>query len=74
MNSELKYDGGFAFILEGDTEKEFYLALLEYLSKKHGCNLQRMMNDKTMDIEYQLHCESSTKLIKFHVVNCISQM
>ena len=26
-----KYEEGVAFILEGDTEKEFYLSLLEFL-------------------------------------------
>ena len=31
-----KYEEGIAFILEGDTEKEFYLSLLEFLCKKHG--------------------------------------
>lgn len=28
-----KYEEGIAFILEGDTEKEFYLSLLEFLCK-----------------------------------------
>ena len=30
-----KYEEGIAFILEGDTEKEFYKYLVQYIKKKH---------------------------------------
>lgn len=50
-----KYEEGIAFILEGDTEKEFYLSLLEFLCKKHGGILERQLDcGNSPDIIYSL--------------------
>ena len=34
------FDFGLAFIFEGDTEKYFYINLLEFICAKHGCLIQ----------------------------------
>ena len=35
-----------------DTEKEFYLALLEFLCNKYSATFSRSVNATTMDIDY----------------------
>ncbi len=65
---------GIAFILEGDTEKEFYLSFLNFLCKKHCCSLQKEINCDTPDIVYWLNNKTDKIMIKFHVVNAITQI
>lgn len=66
---------GAAFILEGDTEKIFYLALLEYLCKKHsGWRLEKEFDPKTGEVRYFLESEEERTLIKLFVVGTISQL
>ncbi len=70
-----KYDRGVAFILEGDTEKEFYMALLNFLCKKHRTSLERQVkNESSPDIVYSIETPNGVFLIKFNVVNAISQV
>lgn len=46
---------GVAFLLEGDTEKVFYLALLEYFRKKHaGWTLTKTADPKLGEVHYLL--------------------
>ena len=67
---------GIAFILEGDTEKEFYWALLNHFCSKHpGSYLNRIQLDD--DIYYHLKMSSSNDysiLIKPYVLNSISNI
>ncbi len=65
---------GYVFITEGETEKEFYLAFLSFLCKKHNGEIQRLFDENNPDIEYQIVYEDSIHHIKFHSVNCITQM
>lgn len=65
---------GFAFILEGDTEKEFYFSFLGFLCQKHGAKLVRTVNKSDPDINYELQIDDSVFLIKFNVVNTITQI
>ena len=65
---------GLAFILEGDTEKEFYLSFLHFLCKKHGATFERTLLDDTPDVIYTIQKESDTMLVKFHNVTSISNM
>lgn len=68
------YQRGYAFVLEGDTEKVFYLSFLRFLAKKHGASLERRVDPDTPDVVYLLHREDAIDLIKMHTVNAISQM
>ena len=65
---------GIAFILEGDTEKEFYLSFLTFLCAKHGVTLEKQINCSNPDIIYKVNTTKEIFLIKFHVVNTITQM
>lgn len=69
-----EFTKGFAFILEGATEKEFYLSFLFYLCKKYGCELNRIVDETCPDIVYHLVAKNTTFLLKFNVVNTITQM
>ena len=69
-----KYDTGIAFIVEGDTEKEFYLSLLEFLCKKHRTQIDRVIDEDNPDVVYTITINSKKMLIKFHTVNAVSQM
>lgn len=70
-----KYEEGIAFILEGDTEKEFYLSFLEFLCKKRGGILERQLDcGNNPDIIYSLRTHNHSLLIKFNTVNTVTQM
>lgn len=70
-----KYEEGIAFILEGDTEKEFYLSLLDFLCKKHGGILERQLDcGNSPDIIYSLRTPKRSLLLKFNTVNTVTQM
>lgn len=56
---------GVAFIVEGDTEKVFYLSLLDFLCRKHGCTLERHIVKDDPDIEYLITCGTERVLVKF---------
>lgn len=71
---EKKYKYGYAFVLEGDTEKEFYYALLEHLCKKHDATISRIVDTTSPDISYELQMGDEVVLIKFNTVNTITQV
>jgi hypothetical protein len=68
------YDRGFAFILEGDTEKEFYLELLNFLCAKYKSVLTRRILPDEPDIVYEIQHASARCLIKFNVVGAITSI
>ena len=69
------FNKGIAFILEGDTEKVFYLSLLKHLCKKHdGILLQKQTDANSGEIFYTLGNAEHSILIKFNVVGTISQI
>lgn len=66
---------GIAFILEGETEKEFYFALLNfYCEKYHNCVLKATRDNKTGEIFYILTTPTDILIIKMFVVGTISQL
>ena len=66
---------GVAFILEGDTEKVFYLALLEHFCKRHaGWELIKSNDPKSGEIYYVLRNEERNIVIKIFVVGTITQL
>lgn len=72
---EETYTDGIAFVCEGDTEKVFYLALLEHFCKKHeGADLHNVINQRNGEVEYILTHGKKRVLIKFNVVGTISQI
>lgn len=72
MEAELQ--NGYAFILEGATEKEFYLSLLQHFCQQRGAKLERVYNQDSPDVSYHLIYEDRISIIKFHTVNTITQM
>lgn len=68
------YDKGIAFICEGDTEKMFYCTLLGYFCHKHGATMERREEKNAPDILYILELADKRYLVKFNVVNAISNM
>lgn len=69
------FSKGIAFILEGETEKVFYLALLEHFCKKHaGWEITKISDSKSGEIYYVLLSEEKNVIIKVFVVGTISQV
>lgn len=69
------FEKGIAFILEGDTEKVFYLSLLKHLCKKYsGISLCKQTDTSSGEIFYTLGNAERKVLIKFNVVGTISQI
>lgn len=72
---EERFEKGIAFILEGDTEKVFYLALLKHICQKYdGVTLNKHTDSNSGEIFYTLESSSIQVLIKFNVVGTISQI
>ncbi|MBE6969072.1 MAG: hypothetical protein E7442_02985 [Ruminococcaceae bacterium] len=72
---ESAYSKGVAFIFEGDTEKAFYINLLEHLCQKHeGYILAKQVDIESGEIYFVLESQSSRVLIKMNVVGTISQL
>ena len=72
---EDRFEKGIAFILEGDTEKVFYLALLKYLCKQHeGVIINKQTDPNSGEIFYTLTDGNHKVLIMFNVVGTISQI
>ena len=66
---------GIAFILEGDTEKVFYLALLTHFCKKHaGTLLEKCTDSGSGEVFYTIGNKDRKVLIRFNVVGTISQI
>ena len=71
---EYIYEQAIAFIVEGDTEKEFYLSLLSFLGNKHGAELTRQNSNEGTDISYLIKQGSKCVLVKFYGCDAISQV
>lgn len=71
---DIEFDEGYAFVLEGDTEKIFYKVLLEYWCSQVGAVLERLVDEISPDVVYLLKINGKQKLLKFHVVNTVTQM
>ena len=69
------FEKGIAFILEGDTEKIFYLSLLRHLCEKYDrITLSKETDSASGEIFYTLSDYEHKVLIKFNVVGTISQI
>ena len=72
---EDRFEKGIAFILEGDTEKVFYLALLKHLCEKYKeVTINKKTDSSSGEVFYTLGNSSHEVLIKFNVVGTISQI
>ena len=70
---EQYYTNAVAFILEGDTEKVFYLNMLEHFCRQHtDWILERIVGDG--EVYYCVNTSNSSVLIKLYVVQTISNM
>ena len=69
------FEKGIAFILEGDTEKVFYLSLLKHLCNKYnGVFLNKQTDPNSGEIFYSLENGNHKVLIMFNIVGTISQI
>lgn len=69
------FEKGIAFILEGDTEKVFYLSLIKHICEKYdGISIQKQTDATSGEIFYTLGNAVHSILIKFNVVGTISQI
>lgn len=69
-----QYDEGIAFILEGDTEKVFYINLLEFFASETQLSSFEKKSLDNGDIVYEWIDECKTILIKINVVGTVSQI
>ncbi|MCD7736697.1 MAG: hypothetical protein LUI07_07025 [Lachnospiraceae bacterium] len=70
-----EFSTGIAFIFEGDTEKEFYMVLLEHLCCKHCAKMERIQISSGTEVAYRLTTEDNSNFfIKMNLVNTITQI
>ena len=70
-----KYNKGIAFIAEGDTECQFYDALLKHYCKKHqDCSLSEEQDPANFETYYTLTGPFGIKIIRMNSVGTITQM
>ena len=70
-----EFSKGVALIFEGDTEKVFYLALLQYFCSKHpGSSISKHTDQTTGEVFYSLDNGTDNILIKTNIVGTISQV
>ena len=55
---------GLAFILEGDTEKVFYLSLLQYLAEKNNALFEKRFTPSGNDYFYVISKDNRNVIIK----------
>ncbi len=71
----LNFSKALAFILEGPTEKIFYLQMIDFFCRSHpGSKLQKNIDDNSGEIYYTVSTEKESVLIKLNVVGTVSQM
>ena len=68
------YQKALAFILEGQTEKEFYLELLSYICKVNGYTIMNSHDEVTGEIIWLISNYDSKILVKLNVVGTISSI
>lgn len=69
------YSHAIAFIFEGDTEKVFYMNMLEYYCGLHpNWNLRKKTDLGSNEIYYSIQTEDGIILVKTYVVGTISQV
>lgn len=69
------FSSAIAFILEGDTEKVFYLNMINHFCEKHSdWEFSRIVDLNNNEINYCVSTPASRVLIKMYVVGTISSM
>ena len=68
------YSRGIAFILEGATEKVFYLSFLKWIAEKQHYIFSKKENIDNGDIIYEINNGSENLLLKFNVVGTVTQI
>lgn len=65
-------DKGIAFVVEGHTEKHFYLSLINHLCVKYRC--ATIHSGDSVDPYFVIDCKKSKKIVKINNVSTITQM
>ena len=71
---EKRFEKGFAFICEGDTEKVFYIRLLQYLCDKYKADFEKIMDGNDPDIKYLISYNGKEYLVKMQIVGTVTQV
>lgn len=74
MMAEEFFTKGLAFILEGDTEKVFYLSLLQYLAEKNDALFEMRFTPSGNDYFYVISKDDRNVIIKIKSVGTITQL
>lgn len=69
------FDQGFALIMEAETERQFYDALLLHFAKKHPeCTLEKKLDKDTFEYYYVVHGPFGQRIIRMNAVGTITQI
>ena len=72
---EMDFEQGFAFIMEAETEHQFYEALLLHFANKHPkCKLEKVIDTDTYEPYYIVHGPFGHRIIRMNAVGTITQM
>ena len=65
---------GIAFITEGETERQFYDALLLHYARRHNVSVLTEHRDENYERFYELSTPYGTRIIRFNNVGTITQL
>lgn len=66
---------GFAFVLEGATERVFYERLLYFFARKHpNCSIEKNQDSETFETFFTVRGPFGVRIIKMNAVGTITQM
>lgn len=66
---ENSYESGFAFVLEGATERVFYERLLYFFARKHpNCSIEKNQDSETFETFFTVRGPFGVRIIKMNAV------
>ena len=72
---ENSYESGFAFVLEGATERVFYERLLYFFARKHpNCSIEKNQDSETFETFFTVRGPFGVRIIKMNAVGTITQI
>lgn len=72
---EKDFDQGFALIMEAETERQFYEALLLHFAQKHSeCTLEQRKDTDTFERYYVVHGPFGQRIVRMNAVGTITQI
>lgn len=69
---ENSYESGFAFVLEGATERVFYERLLYFFARKHpNCSIEKNQDSETFETFFTVRGPFGVRIIKIACRICL---